>query len=122
MILLRDSAGALRALYNRCTHRGSTVCRAASGNAKAFQCPYHGWTFHNSGRLAGVPWPDGYACDFKDDKFNLAQVSRVESYRGFIFGTLNSEMPTLKEYLGEAARPLVYLVFGALGSRVGCKS
>ena len=106
VILLRDSAGALRALYNRCTHRGSTVCRAPSGNAKAFQCPYHGWTFHNSGRLAGVPWPDGYACDFKDDKFNLAQVPRVESYRGFIFGTLNAEMPTLKEYLGEAARPL----------------
>ncbi len=106
LILLRDSAGKLRALFNRCTHRGSTVCRATSGRAKAFQCPYHGWTFHNSGRLAGVPWPDGYACDFKDDKFNLAQVPRVESYRGFIFGTLNLEAPTLKEYLGETARPL----------------
>ena len=53
-----------------------------------------------------MPWPDGYACDFKDDKFNLAQLPRVESYRGFIFGTLNLEMPPLKEYLGEAARPL----------------
>ena len=57
-------------------------------------------------QAAGVPWPDGYACDFKDDKFNLAQVPRVESYRGFIFGTLNPEMPPLKEYLGEAARPI----------------
>ncbi len=106
LILLRDSAGMLRALFNRCTHRGSTVCRATSGSAKAFRCPYHGWTFLNSGRLAGVPWPDGYACDFKDEKFNLAQVPRVESYRGFVFGTLNLEAPTLKEYLGEAARPL----------------
>ena len=106
VILLRDSAGRLRGLFNRCTHRGSTVCRAKSGSAKAFQCPYHGWTFHNSGRLAGVPWPDGYACDFKDDKFNLAQLPRVQSYRGFIFGTLNLAAPPLEEYLGEAARPL----------------
>ena len=106
VILLRDSAGKLRALFNRCTHRGSTVCRATSGSAKAFQCPYHGWTFLNSGRLAGVPWPDGYACDFKDDKFNLAQAPRVESYRGFIFGALNLEAPPLREYLGEAAHPL----------------
>src|SRR5215210_7860267 len=35
VILVRDSAGTLRALYNRCTHRGSTVCRSAGGNAKA---------------------------------------------------------------------------------------
>ncbi len=106
VILARDSAGKVRALFNRCTHRGSTVCRAASGNAKAFQCPYHGWTFQNSGRLSGVPWPDGYAGDFKDDKFNLAKVPRVESYRGFIFGTLNLQAEALLEYLGDARAPL----------------
>lgn len=106
VIVVRDSAGGLRALFNRCTHRGSTVCRAPSGSAKSFQCPYHGWTFLNSGRLAGVPWPDGYACDFREPRWNLAQVPRVESYRGFIFGTLNPDAPPLAEYLGEAARAL----------------
>jgi len=106
VILVRDSGGRIRALFNRCTHRGSTVCRAASGNAKAFQCPYHGWTFQNSGRLSGVPWPDGYAEDLRVDKFNLAQVPRVESYRGFIFGTLNLRAEPLLEYLGEARAPL----------------
>src|SRR5690606_1519664 len=43
-------------------------------------------------------------CDFKDAKFNLAQVPRVESYRGFIFGTLNRNAPPLAEYLGGVAR------------------
>jgi phenylpropionate dioxygenase-like ring-hydroxylating dioxygenase large terminal subunit len=106
VIVVRDSAGKLRALFNRCAHRGSTVCRAPSGSAKAFQCPYHGWTYLNSGKLSGVPWPDGYACDFKEARWNLAQVPQVESYRGFIFGTLDPDAPPLAEYLGEAARPL----------------
>ena len=85
----------MRALYNRCTHRGTTLCRWDKGNARSFQCPYHGWTFLNTGKLRGVPWPDGYACDFRDPKFNVAQVPRVESYRGFIFGTLNPDAPPL---------------------------
>ena len=106
IIVVRDKAGTLRALYNRCTHRGSTICRQAKGSAKAFQCPYHGWTFHNTGELAGVPWPEGYASDFSDSAFNLAQVPRVESYRGFIFGTLNSGAPALVDYLGPVRRPI----------------
>jgi phenylpropionate dioxygenase-like ring-hydroxylating dioxygenase large terminal subunit len=106
IVVVRDSQGRIRALYNRCTHRGSTVCRRETGSAKAFQCPYHGWTFLNSGRISGVPWPEGYAEDFSDSKFNLAQVPRVESYRGFIFGTLNLDAPTLIDYLGPVAGPL----------------
>ncbi len=70
------------------------------GNARSFQCPYHGWNFLNTGKLRGVPWPDGYACDFKDPKYNVAQVPRVESYRGFIFGTLNLDAPPLRDWLG----------------------
>jgi phenylpropionate dioxygenase-like ring-hydroxylating dioxygenase large terminal subunit len=53
-----------------------------------------------------VPWPDGYACDFKDAKFNVAQVPRVASYRGFIFGTLNPDAPALLDYLGPITRPI----------------
>ncbi len=31
IIVVRDTAGRLRALFNRCTHRGATVCRQDSG-------------------------------------------------------------------------------------------
>jgi phenylpropionate dioxygenase-like ring-hydroxylating dioxygenase large terminal subunit len=85
IILLRDLNGRIRALFNRCTHRGTTLCRKEKGSARFFQCPYHGWSFFNTGKLRSVPWPDGYACDFKDAKFNVAQAPRVDSYRGFIF-------------------------------------
>src|SRR6202167_2419565 len=100
LIVVRDAEGKIRALYNRCTHRGTTLCRFDKGNSKSFQCPYHGWNFLNTGRLRGVPWPDGYAEDMRDPKYNLAQVPRVESYRGFIFGTLNMDALPLTEHLG----------------------
>jgi phenylpropionate dioxygenase-like ring-hydroxylating dioxygenase large terminal subunit len=106
LIIVRDQEGKVRALYNRCTHRGTTLCRWDKGNTRSFQCPYHGWNFLNTGKLRGVPWPDGYGCDFKDPKYNIAQVPRVESYRGFIFGTLNLDAPPLRDWLGPIAKPI----------------
>ncbi|MFN3889521.1 MAG: aromatic ring-hydroxylating oxygenase subunit alpha [Beijerinckiaceae bacterium] len=106
VIVVRDSDGQLRVLYNRCTHRGTTLCRQERGSARNFQCPYHGWNFGNNGKLRGVPWPDGYSQDIRDARFNLAQVPRVESYRGFIFATLNMNAPDLRSWLGPITRPI----------------
>ena len=106
IILIRDAEGTIRALFNRCTHRGTTLCRKERGNAHVFTCPYHGWSYLSTGKLRAVPWPDGYACDFKDAKFNLAQVPRVDSYRGFVFGTLNPDAPPLRTYLGGITDPI----------------
>ena len=103
LIITRDEDGVIRALYNRCTHRGTTLCRWPKGNSRSFQCPYHGWNFLNTGKLRGVPWPEGYAADMRDAKYNLAQVARVESYRGFIFATLNMDALPLAEHLGPIA-------------------
>ena len=59
LIIVRDANNVIRALYNRCTHRATTLCRWDKGNSRSFQCPYHGWNFLNNGKLRGVPWPDG---------------------------------------------------------------
>ena len=101
IIVVRDQKNEFRVLFNRCTHRGATVCREHRGSAKVFTCPYHGWNFKNSGELAGVPWPKAYGEDFQKEEWGLKQV-RVESYRGFIFGTLNDEAPSLIDHLGPA--------------------
>jgi phenylpropionate dioxygenase-like ring-hydroxylating dioxygenase large terminal subunit len=107
LIMTRDNAGTIRALYNRCTHRGTTLCRWDKGNTRSFQCPYHGWNFFNNGKLRGVPWADGYAEKLvQNPKFNLAQVPRVESYRGFVFGTLNLDALPLCEHLGPIKKPI----------------
>ena len=75
LIIVRDMNGTIRALYNRCTHRGTTLCRWDKGNSRSFQCPYHGWNFLNTGKLRGVPWPEGYATDLRDAKYN--QIGRA---------------------------------------------
>lgn len=102
VIVTRDVEGALHAVFNRCAHRAATVCREESGIAKSFQCPYHGWTFRNTGDLVGVPWPQGYGADFDRSAYGLHRVARVESYRGFVFGTLNESAPSVVEWLGPA--------------------
>lgn len=104
VIVTRDRSGSLHVLFNRCTHRAATVCREESGTAKSFVCPYHGWTFRNDGSLVGVPWPGGYGDDFDLREHSLGAAPRVESYRGFVFATLNEEAPSLIEHLGRPCR------------------
>ena len=83
LIVTRDNEGVIRVLFNRCTHRGTTLCRFEKGNKRTFQCPYHGWNFQNDGKLRGVPWPDGYAENpAQNPQFNLAQVPRANPIGG----------------------------------------
>jgi phenylpropionate dioxygenase-like ring-hydroxylating dioxygenase large terminal subunit len=51
IILTRDGNGRLHALLNSCRHKGAAVCTEAKGNARAFVCPYHAWTYGNDGAL-----------------------------------------------------------------------
>lgn len=107
IIVTRDGDNKIHALYNRCTHRGATVCRQAKGSTRSFRCPYHGWSYSIAGDLAGVPWREGYARNHKEDnRFNLARIPRVDSYRGFIFGTLNLEAAPLVEHLAGIRKPI----------------
>ena len=55
VIVVRQKDGSIKAFLNSCTHRGNQVCHADSGNAKAFTCSYHGWSFGTDGSLAALP-------------------------------------------------------------------
>ncbi|UTT51088.1 MULTISPECIES: aromatic ring-hydroxylating dioxygenase subunit alpha [Rhodococcus] len=121
VIVTRDRAGELHAVFNRCAHRAATICREESGTAKSFQCPYHGWTFRNTGELVGVPWAQGYA-NLDKSKFGLTVVTRVESYRGFIFGTMNASAPSVEDWLGHAKPWLDYWIDRSPTSEVFVRS
>jgi phenylpropionate dioxygenase-like ring-hydroxylating dioxygenase large terminal subunit len=122
VIIARDKDGGLHGLFNRCAHRAATVCREESGIAKSFQCPYHGWTFRNTGELVGVPWPDGYGAEFDRADFGLGTIPRIESYRGFVFGTLAESAPSLADHLGEARPWLDYWIDRAPDGQVFLRS
>ncbi|MEY4267394.1 MAG: Rieske (2Fe-2S) protein [Pseudomonadota bacterium] len=102
VIVTRGADGEIRALMNRCTHRGTTVCLEAQGNAKRFQCAYHGWSFSNTGELLTVTFAEGYGPGFDKAAHNLGRFPRVESYGGYLFGSLNAEVEPLNDWLGPA--------------------
>jgi fatty-acyl-CoA synthase len=93
-------------LLNRCPHRGNTVCQLESGNSSAFRCAYHGWTFTSAGALIGATYASGYGPDFDKADFAMARMARVDSYRGFVFGSFSPGGISLAEHLGRAAEYL----------------
>lgn len=105
VVITRDKQGQLHALVNACSHRGAMLCRFKRRNQMTFTCPFHGWTFSNTGKLLkvkdpnGAGYPDQFNCDGSHD---LTRVARFENYRGFLFGSLNPDVSSLEEYLGEA--------------------
>jgi nitrite reductase/ring-hydroxylating ferredoxin subunit len=106
VIVARLADGSVTALLNRCRHRGATVCQHEVGNSRFFRCAYHAWTYANDGKLIGVPMPAGYGPSFKREEHGLAKVPRIASYRGFIFGSMVADGPTLDEHLGGAKKLL----------------
>lgn len=113
IVIARDRTGTLGAFINACSHRGAMLCRHKRGNRSTYTCPFHGWTFSNTGRLLKAKDPDGagYPESFsKEGSHDLTKVARFENYRGFLFGSLNPDVPPLKDYLGEAARIIDMIV------------
>lgn len=102
VIMVRNTAGQIRVLRNRCRHRGATVCQAERGEAKFFQCAYHGWTYDLDGKLVGMPEPDAYEGVVSAGDLPLVPVALVDRYRGLVFACLDPTAPTLREHLGPA--------------------
>ena len=107
IVFTRDKAGELHALFNTCPHRGATVCRERQGNAKAFQCFYHGWTFDQDGALRGQPGKESYDENFNaDGGGNMVHVPRFEVYRDFAFVCFDPKAESLVDYLAGGAEYL----------------
>ncbi|MDO6730953.1 benzoate 1,2-dioxygenase large subunit [Marinovum sp. 2_MG-2023] len=113
VVITRDKDGELHALVNACSHRGAMLCRFKKRNQKTFTCPFHGWTFSNTGKLLKVKDPKGagYPEQFnKDGSHDLTRVAKFQNYRGFLFGSLNGDVEPLEDYLGEACKMIDMIV------------
>jgi len=90
-------------LFNRCGHRGAKVLQDRRGNAKLFSCMYHGWTFYPDGELSAVPMSQDFPqSTLKERDSGMVQLPRVETYRGFVFASFNSDVRPLLDHLGPA--------------------
>ncbi|WP_175946017.1 Rieske 2Fe-2S domain-containing protein [Burkholderia pyrrocinia] len=104
VVVTRDKTGELHAVINACAHKGAMLCRRKHGNKGSFTCPFHGWTFSNTGKLLKVKdeKTTEYPVQFNTNgSHDLKKVARFANYRGFLFGSLNADVLPLEDYLGE---------------------
>lgn len=88
LLVTRDRTGASHVLLNYCRHRGAMPA-CGSGNAARFVCPYHAWTYKNTGELFMVPGKSGFdSMDVKD--YGLVELPSEERY-GFIWAVLSAD-------------------------------
>lgn len=111
VIVTRDGEGGINVLSNYCRHRGTQVCQTDAGNSRFFKCPYHGWTYSNTGELVGTPMLQrAYGERVDPTDWSLLKAPRVESRQGFVFASLSEDVPPLDEYLGGAGWMLDLIV------------
>jgi benzoate/toluate 1,2-dioxygenase alpha subunit len=104
VIVLRDTQGELRTFINACPHRGSQLLCESKGSVRNIVCPYHAWSFNTRGDLLAISSESvgAYPPSLDKSKLGLKPVPRVQSYRGFIFGSLDQDVCSLQEHLGGA--------------------
>ncbi|MBL4621926.1 MAG: Rieske 2Fe-2S domain-containing protein [Immundisolibacteraceae bacterium] len=111
VLITKDEQGEIRGFLNSCRHRGTLLCPRASGNKKFHACAYHGWTYSSSGAMVNLTdqQTGQYPEDFNQQNHDLVPIPRLESYRGFLFGSLSVQVPSLSDHLG-GAKALIDLV------------
>jgi phenylpropionate dioxygenase-like ring-hydroxylating dioxygenase large terminal subunit len=109
--------GVVRAFYNSCSHRGSEITTADTGNRKRMVCPYHNWTYSAAGELLNIPDEESF---FDVDKKNcgLTPMS-FDIWEGWMFINLQKEPEvTLADFLGDFGERLTGLTYVAVQTPV----
>ena len=83
LLATRDEQGNFRAFANVCAHRGVVVENEKKGQKTKFSCPFHGWTYDNSGKLIGYPKPDHFG-EIDKTCYGLTELPSKEQY-GFLW-------------------------------------
>ncbi|MDE2669793.1 MAG: aromatic ring-hydroxylating dioxygenase subunit alpha [Chloroflexota bacterium] len=98
LALIRGTDGVLRALSNVCRHRGTLMLEPGADCLEqgTIVCPYHAWSYSDSGAFRGAPYTHGIEVD--RDEHSLPSF-RTEVWMGVVFVCLSSEAPPLAERL-----------------------
>ncbi len=104
ILVTRTANDEIRAFHNVCTHRGTVLVEEREGQRSRFSCPYHKWTFANSGELISAPDFERFYID--KDSCALPEVA-VDVCAGLIFINLDKTPDqSLREFLGPLAEKL----------------
>ena len=87
VLITRDKNNNVNAFRNVCSHRGAIIAQEGIGNRSRFSCPYHGWTYSNTGDLMGVTDKPKFG-DLDNKCFGLEKL-QCKELAGLIFVSLS---------------------------------
>ncbi|MFI1052934.1 aromatic ring-hydroxylating dioxygenase subunit alpha [Streptomyces griseoruber] len=96
VLVSRARDNSVRAFLNICRHRGAKLCTEESGEVKrAFQCPYHAWTYGLDGKLVAAPNLTSMP-DIDRTAYGLINV-HVREWLGYVWVCLAENPPSFEE-------------------------
>ncbi|MFD7246182.1 aromatic ring-hydroxylating oxygenase subunit alpha [Streptomyces massasporeus] len=105
ILVTRARDQSVRAFFNVCRHRGAKLCTAPSGEVKrAFQCPYHAWTYDLTGKLVAAPNLTKMP-DVSRTEYGLAAVATRE-WLGYVWVCLAENPPPFDEVVQDVVARL----------------
>lgn len=105
LLFTRDKEGAAHLFLNVCRHRGAAICEEGRGEANRFACPYHSWTYDNTGRLVGMYGKNTFGMD-ETDSLGLVELPCAER-AGIVWGALTPGIDlNIDEWLGDFCEEL----------------
>ena len=105
IIVVRNEQKIIKAMVNRCAHRGAMLCQKRSGTTRKFSCVYHAWSYDLDGNLTNVAFSKGIKNqggmpgDFKNEDYPLRRL-KITEFCGLIFGSFDEHVPDIETYLG----------------------
>ena len=104
-LLTRDKSGAVHAFLNACRHRGTRLVDDERGCKHRFSCPYHAWTYANSGELIAAPHFDQGFEGLEKSDLGLISLHCEERF-GFVWVSASPDAISLDEHIGDIATEL----------------
>ncbi|HIC65603.1 MAG: aromatic ring-hydroxylating oxygenase subunit alpha [Paracoccus sp. (in: a-proteobacteria)] len=98
LMIVRGADRVIRAFHNTCRHRGSIICKGASGHVPKLVCPYHQWTYELDGRLI---WARDMGPDFDATKHGLKAI-HCREVSGLVYLCLAEEAPDFDAFAAMA--------------------
>tara|TARA_R110001599_G_scaffold353815_1_gene598803 strand:+ start:46490 stop:47848 length:1359 start_codon:yes stop_codon:yes gene_type:complete len=98
IIVTRTEEG-VKAFYNVCSHRGTRLVWEERGNKRVFVCPFHSWSFTNSGELRRVTDEETFQPEVIAHRPGLVPVA-CEVFAGIVFINMEENPAPLQDTLG----------------------
>jgi choline monooxygenase len=95
VIALRGRDGQLRGFKNVCRHRGAKILPNGSGKCGLMVCPYHKWSYSDTGALVQAPW-FGTDPSIIPEDWPLETIS-LDLWRGLLFAAVAPVEPLIAQ-------------------------